>query len=77
MTEYKIEINLSSSRKQKPSFDSLEFGKNFTDHMFIVDYTRGIGWHDPRIVPYQPLHWTLPVWYFITDRPFLRVSRLT
>ncbi|MFS0635468.1 branched-chain amino acid aminotransferase [Mesobacillus foraminis] len=55
MTEYKIEINLSSSRKQKPSFDSLEFGKNFTDHMFIVDYTRGIGWHDPRIVPYQPL----------------------
>ncbi|WP_121613104.1 branched-chain amino acid aminotransferase [Mesobacillus foraminis] len=55
MTEYKIEINLSSSRKQKPSFDSLEFGKNFTDHMFIVDFTRGIGWHDPRIVPYQPL----------------------
>lgn len=55
MTEYKIEINLSSSRKQKPSFDSLEFGKNFTDHMFIVDYTKGIGWHDPRIVPYQPL----------------------
>lgn len=23
--------------------------------MFIVDYTEGMGWHDPRIIPYQPL----------------------
>ena len=26
-----------------------------TDHMFIVDYDEGQGWHDPRIVPYGPL----------------------
>ena len=55
MKQYQIDINLSSSKKQKPAFDSLEFGKNFSDHMFIVDYTQGKGWHDPRIVPYQPL----------------------
>src|SRR5699024_11501654 len=33
----------------------LEFGRTFTDHMFIMDYTKGTGWHDPRIVPYEPL----------------------
>lgn len=55
MTELKIDITLASSRKQKPDFNHLEFGKNFTDHMFIVDYTEGQGWHDARIVPYQPL----------------------
>ena len=26
-----------------------------TDHMFIVDYDEGQGWHDPRVVPYGPL----------------------
>ena len=23
--------------------------------MFILDYTEGKGWHDPRVVPYQPI----------------------
>ena len=26
-----------------------------TDHMFIMDYTEGKGWHDPRIIPYGPI----------------------
>lgn len=55
MKELKIDVTLCSERKEKPQFDKLEFGKNFTDHMFIWDYTEGIGWHDPRIVPYQPI----------------------
>ncbi|MBU8878451.1 branched-chain amino acid aminotransferase [Bacillus sp. FJAT-29790] len=55
MTDYQIEINLSTTRKQKPAFDQLQFGRNFTDHMFIADYTEEKGWHDPRIVPYQPI----------------------
>jgi branched-chain amino acid aminotransferase len=55
MKDYKIEMNLTSKKKQKPQFDRLEFGRNFTDHMFIMDYTEGKGWHDPRIVPYQPI----------------------
>ncbi|MDD3767001.1 MAG: branched-chain amino acid aminotransferase, partial [Eubacteriales bacterium] len=33
----------------------LGFGKRFTDHMFIMDYSVEKGWHDPRIVPYAPL----------------------
>src|SRR5699024_9752240 len=33
----------------------LEFGRVFTDHMFMMDYNDKSGWHDARIVPYAPL----------------------
>ncbi|MGV3488487.1 MAG: branched-chain amino acid aminotransferase [Tuberibacillus sp.] len=55
MKEFAIEFTRTQSFKQKPQEDALEFGKVFTDHMFIMDYTDGIGWHDARIVPYQPI----------------------
>lgn len=45
----------TESPKAKPDYDKLGFGKYFTDHMFLMDYTEGKGWHDPRIVPYAPL----------------------
>lgn len=48
-------ITRTSQPKQKPSDDSLAFGKVLTDHMFLMDYTEGEGWHSPRIVPYAPL----------------------
>lgn len=35
--------------------DPLKFGTIFTDHMFMMDYTVGKGWHDARVVPYQPV----------------------
>ena len=38
-----------------PPSDQLGFGSVFTDHMFLMDYSTGKGWHDARIVPYQPL----------------------
>ncbi len=48
-----IRIELTKSPKAKPTDESaLGFGKIFTDHMFIMDYTTGKGWHDARIVPY-------------------------
>lgn len=55
MKDYQIEVKLSQSRNEKPDFSNLEFGRVFTDHMFIMDYTEGKGWHDARIVPYQSL----------------------
>jgi branched-chain amino acid aminotransferase len=30
------------------------FGRYFTDHMVLIDYEVGAGWHDPRVVPYGP-----------------------
>lgn len=48
-----ISITLSKNLKKKPEDETkLGFGKIFTDHMFIMDYTRGKGWYNPRIVPY-------------------------
>lgn len=31
----------------------LGFGKYFTDHMFLMDYSAEKGWYDPRIIPFQ------------------------
>lgn len=45
----------TQSPRPKPSDDSLSFGKVLTDHMFLMNYEEGKGWHDPRIEPYGPL----------------------
>lgn len=55
MEKQRIRVELSTTKKEKPVSDQLEFGKEFTDHMFIMDYTEGKDWHDARIVPYQPI----------------------
>lgn len=55
-----ISITPSENKKQKPADDSLVFGRQFTDHMFIMDYEEGRGWYDPRVVPYQPLEMDQP-----------------
>lgn len=53
MTDIKIE--LTQAPKPLPDPDTLVFGKTFSDHMFLMNYDAGQGWHDPRIVPYGPL----------------------
>lgn len=50
-----IKYELTEQRKAKPDWNNLGFGRHFTDHMFIMDYDKGMGWHDARIVPYQNL----------------------
>ena len=48
-----IKITKTTSPKAKPEKGAkLGFGKIFTDHMFMMNYTEGKGWHDARIVPY-------------------------
>lgn len=55
MKDYSIPVNHCSTQKEKPESDQLQFGRFFTDHMFIMDYSEPIGWHDARIVPYQQI----------------------
>ena len=51
-----IKIEKTTTPKEKPAKgQKLGFGKIFTDHMFVMDYTEGKGWHDARIVPFQDL----------------------
>ena len=47
-----IKYELTKEKKAKPDPDKLGFGKYYTDHMFVMDYTEGQGWHDARIVPF-------------------------
>ncbi|MCI9467122.1 MAG: branched-chain amino acid aminotransferase [Ruminiclostridium sp.] len=49
-----IKVTRTTSPKAKPT-GKLGFGRIFTDHMFLMNYTRGKGWHDPRIEPYHDL----------------------
>ena len=55
MTMIEIKIELTTNKKDKPDINKLGFGQIFTDHMFILDYIEGKGWHDPRIIPYQSI----------------------
>ncbi|MBE7023347.1 MAG: branched-chain amino acid aminotransferase [Clostridia bacterium] len=49
-----IKITKTACPKEKPDSSSLGFGKIFTDHMFVMDYSREKGWYDARIVPFGP-----------------------
>ncbi|MGP7815827.1 branched-chain amino acid aminotransferase [Niallia sp. 01092] len=55
MSEQTITVTLASEKKTKPDPANLEFGKNFTDHMFMMDYSVDQGWHNAQILPYQPI----------------------
>ena len=51
-----ITINKTANPKPIPQDEStLGFGLKFSDHMFLMDWDEGQGWHDARIVPYGPL----------------------
>lgn len=51
-----ITVEKTKTPKQIPAKgEPLGFGHIFTDHMFMMNYTEGKGWHDARIVPYQNL----------------------
>ena len=56
MVKMNISITKTTSPKSKPQDQSkLGFGQFYTDHMFIMNYDEGEGWHDARIVPYGPI----------------------
>ncbi len=50
-----ISITKTTNPQVKPDSSTLGFGKVFTDHMFIMDYSQDKGWHDARIVPFGRL----------------------
>ncbi|MFQ9976524.1 MAG: branched chain amino acid aminotransferase, partial [Butyricicoccus sp.] len=50
-----ITTQRTTTPKAKPDESNLGFGVHYTDHMLIIDHDEEQGWHDARIVPYQPL----------------------
>ncbi len=54
--EFTFPVTYTENPKEKPADEGkLGFGRSFSDHMFLMNYTAGKGWHDGRIVPYAPL----------------------
>jgi len=46
----------SSRKRQRPTDESkLGFGTHFSDHMFLMNFRKEKGWHEPRIEPYGPI----------------------
>ncbi|XP_040313574.1 branched-chain-amino-acid aminotransferase, mitochondrial isoform X1 [Herpailurus yagouaroundi] len=52
--DLQLEITREPHEKPDPS-KPLVFGKNFTDHMLMVEWTEKKGWGQPRIQPFQNL----------------------
>ena len=50
-----IKITKTQNPKEKQT-ENLGFGKVFTDHMFVMDYERGKGWFNARIIPFENLN---------------------
>jgi len=51
--EFEISLEKVSELKEKPAHDELGFGKHFTDHMFLMEWSREKGWGNARICPYH------------------------
>lgn len=47
-----LDIMTKEKLLPKPG-QKLNFGHVFTEHMFVMNYDEGQGWHDARIVPFQ------------------------
>ena len=50
-----IKITKTQTPAAKPDEAKLGFGKIFTDHMFIMEYSDAEGWHNARIEPFHNL----------------------
>ena len=67
MKEYPVQR--AAVLKPKPDPDTLVFGKTFTDHMFIMDYTAGT---TGASCPTAPSPWSPPPWCSTMPRRSLR-----
>lgn len=54
--EYDFPITRTTHPRPRPEDESkLGFARYFTDHMFAMEWDEGIGWHDGRVVPNEPI----------------------
>ncbi len=50
--DIELELLPNEQRREPPESSNLGFGIHMSDHMFVMDYDKDIGWHSPRIKPY-------------------------
>jgi branched-chain amino acid aminotransferase len=49
-----IRLRRAAQLKKKPDWSKLGFGRQFTDHMFVMSWSGKQGWHEAEITPYGP-----------------------
>ncbi|XP_072298849.1 branched-chain-amino-acid aminotransferase, mitochondrial [Eucyclogobius newberryi] len=50
-----VQIERCASPQPKPDSSSLVFGKHFSDHMLVINWSESDGWERPQIKPFQNL----------------------
>ena len=53
--EIRVIKSTAIGQKPRPQDSQLGFGEYTSDHMFLMDYSAGKGWHNARIEPYGVL----------------------
>lgn len=48
-------VKLNPNPKVKVPIEQLQFGRTFTDHMMIIDWSKEKGWQNPQITPFENL----------------------
>lgn len=51
-----LPVRRTTNPKPKPAFESLGFGKYFSDHIMMAQYSEAEGWHAAEIKPYEPFN---------------------
>lgn len=51
-----LKIHETNVKKELPSFDNLAFGKETTDHMLLITWSKEQGWNEPLIKKHENLH---------------------
>lgn len=55
-----LDISVTTADRSKidqVDFDNIEFGKVYSDHMFVADYVQG-QWSDLRVAPFAPMNFS-------------------
>lgn len=68
-----IKVVKATTLKEKPAANALGFGKHFTDHMFVMDYSVEKDGTMQESFLMLLLNLNRPAWYSITDRQSLKV----
>ncbi|WIM67004.1 branched-chain amino acid aminotransferase [Corynebacterium breve] len=59
MTSLEFQVDLTNTPTSDQERDAIladpKFGKNFTDHMITIEWTKEKGWHDARLRPYEAM----------------------
>jgi len=50
-----IPVDRSKNLKSRPAIQDYGFGRYFSDHMFVSEFSESQGWQSPRVIPYQNL----------------------